>query len=94
MITIDEYIRTMKKPGEKLIDSHISLYPNEKEMLERFCSKYKLNRASAARYFCILGMQTQRKRARMRRKFGDEAVRQILREEIIAEYERRLETEY
>ena len=94
MITIDEYIRTMKNPGEKLIDSHISLYPREKDMLEKFCSKYKLNRTSAARYFCILGMQTHRKRSRMRKEYGDDAVRRILREEIIEEYERRLETEY
>lgn len=42
----------------------------------------------------ILGMQTHRKRSKMRRKYGDDAARQILREEIIEEFERRLEAEY
>ena len=53
--------------------------------------KHKLPKSAAARYFCILGMQAHRTRSRMKKKYGDDAERQMMREDIIAEFERRLE---
>ena len=91
MITIGEFIRSGKKDGEKLADFHLSLYPKEYEMLEKFCEKHSLSKSSAARYFCTLGMQAHRKRSRMKKEYGRDAEKQMLREEIIAEFERRLE---
>ena len=91
MITIREFIRNGKKEGEKLVDAHVSLYPKEYEMLEKFCQKHSLTKSSAARYFCTLGMQAHRKRSRMKKEYGDDAEKQMLREDIIAEIEKRLE---
>ena len=36
-------------------------------------------------------MQTHRRRSRMKKEYGDDAERQMLREDILAEFERRLE---
>ena len=91
MITINEFIRSGKTEGETLVDSHVGLYPKENKMLEKFCRKHKLSKSAAARYFCTLGMQAHRKRSRMRKEYGDDAERQMLREDILAEFERRLE---
>lgn len=91
MITISEFKQNSRNADEKLVDSHVSLYPKEYQMLERFCAKHGLSRSSAARYFCTLGMQAHRKRSRMKKEYGEEAEKQMLREEIIAEFERRLE---
>ena len=91
MITIGEFIRSRKVEGESLVDSHIGLYPEEKALIDKFCMKHKLPKSAAARYFCILGMQAHRTRSRMKKKYGDDAERQMMREDIIAEFERRLE---
>ena len=91
MITLSEFIRSGKAEGEKLVDSHLGLYPRENELLEKFCQKHKLSKSAAARYFCTLGMQAHRKRSRMKKEYGDDAGRQMLREDILAEFERRLE---
>jgi len=93
MITIREFKRARKHPKEKLTDAHVSLFPKEIEMLEKFCKKHDLSKSSAAGYFCVLGMQAHRKRSGMKRKYGRDAELQMLREEIIAEFERRLELE-
>ena len=91
MITIGEFIRKGKVEGETLVDSHLGLYPEENDMLERFCRKHNLSKSAAARYFCTLGMQAHRKRSRMKKDYGEDAERQMLREDILAEFERRLE---
>ena len=91
MITIREFKENGRNPGEKLVDSHVSLYPKEYQMMEKFCEKHGLSRSSAARYFCTLGMQTHRKRSRLKKAYGGDAEERMLREEIIAEFERRLE---
>ena len=91
MITLGEFLHKRKGEGETLVDFHLGLYPKENDMLEKFCGKHKLLKSDAARYFCTLGMQAHRKRSRMKKEYGDDAERQMLREDILAEFERRLE---
>ncbi len=91
MITLGEYIRNRKTEDETLVDLHLELNPKENDMLEKFCGKHKLSKSDAARYFCTLGMQAHRRRSRMKKEYGDDAERQMLREDILAEFERRLE---
>ena len=91
MITIGKFIRNGKVEGETLVDSHLGLYPKENNLLEKFYRKHNLSKSAAARYFCTLGMQAHRKRSRMRKEYGEDAERQMLREDILAEFERRLE---
>ena len=91
MITLGEFIRNGKAEDEMLVDFQLGLYPKENDMLEKFCGKHKLSKSNAARYFCTLGMQAHRKRSRMKKEYGDDAERQMLREDILAEFERRLE---
>ncbi len=91
MITLGEFLRNGEIEGETLVDSQFGLYPRENELLEKFCQKHKLSKSDAARYFCTLGMQAHRKRSRMKKEYGDDAERQMLREDILAEFERRLE---
>ena len=91
MITISEFIRKGKIEGEKLADTHLGLYPKENDILEKFSRKHNLSKSAAARYFCTLGMQAHRRRSRMRKEYGDDAERQMMREDILAEFERRLE---
>ena len=91
MITLGEFIRNRKTEDETLVDLHLELNPKEDDMLEKFCGKHKLSKSDAARYFCTLGMQAHRRRSRMKKEYGDDAERQMLREDILAEFERRLE---
>ena len=91
MITLGEFIRNRKAEDETLVDLHLGLNPKENDMLEKFCGKHKLSKSDAARYFCTLGRQAHRRRSRMKKEYGDDAERQMLREDILAEFERRLE---
>ena len=91
MITLGDFIRNRKTEDETLEDLHLGLNPKENDMLEKFCGKHKLSKSDAARYFCTLGMQAHRRRSRMKKEYGDDAERQMLREDILAEFERRLE---
>ena len=85
MITIREFKRSGKNPEKKLVDSHIRLYPEEYEMLMKFSRKHDLSMSSAVRYFCTLGMQTHRRRNALRRSYGADAEKQMLREAVIAD---------
>ena len=91
MITLGEFNRNGNAEDETLVEFHLGLYPKENDMLEKFCGKHNLSKSDAARYFCTLGMQTHRRRSRMKKEYGDDAERQMLREDILAEFERRLE---
>ena len=91
MITLGEFNRNGNAEDETLVEFHLGLYPKENDMLEKFCGKHKLSKSDAARYFCTLGMQAHRRRSRMKKEYGDDAGRQMLREDILAEFERRLE---
>ena len=91
MITLGEFIRNGEAEDETLVDFHLGLNPKENDMLVKFCVKHNLSKSDAARYFCTLGMQAHRRRSRMKKEYGDDAERQMLREDILAEFERRLE---
>ncbi len=91
MITLGEFNPNGNAEDETLVEFHLGLYPKENDMLEKFCGKHKLSKSDAARYFCTLGMQAHRKRSRMKKEYGDDAERRMLREDILAEFERQLE---
>ena len=91
MITLGEFNRNGNAEDETLVEFHLGLFPKENDMLEKFCGKHKLSKSDAARYFCTLSMQAHRKRSRMKKEYGDDVERQMLREDILAEFERRLE---
>ena len=75
MITISEFICKGNIEGETLVDTHHGLYPNENDMVENFCRKHNLSKSAVPRYFCTLGVQTHRRRSRMKKEYGEDAER-------------------
>ena len=81
---------------EKVVYS-TTLLREDSDKLQRYAEKLGMNKSQAVRYFTVLGMQLHKKRNQLIKQNGNEykaaAEEELIRSEIIKEFQRRLELE-
>lgn len=99
MITISKFKileEEAKKNKIKFTEFHLRVLPTDRAEIQQFADEHGISLAAAIRYFCLLGMEAHQKR----KKYNEEqkakgqvpkSTKAMIREEIIKEFERRLE---
>lgn len=92
MINLETFKKMEKKPREsKGVDFTTSLSQKDADAINKFVDSTGLNKSQAIRYFTILGMQTHKKRNTMKKRYETLIEEDMIRDEIIEEFHRRLE---
>lgn len=94
MITINQFKNQEKETaGEKMTDLHVRFRSGDLAAIEKYAAKFEIPKASAVRYFCLLGMQAHRKRNALRKRCESIAGEDMIREATIEEFHRRFAAE-
>lgn len=94
MITIESFKKLEKENAskEKVVYS-TTVSEEDSEKINNYAEKYGVSKSAILRYFIILGMQSHRKRNKLRKRYESLAEEDMLREAIIEEFHRRISSE-
>lgn len=94
MITIESFKKFEKENAskEKVVYS-TTVNKEDSEKINNYAEKYGISKSAILRYFIILGMQSHKKRNKLRKRYESLAEEDMLREAIIEEFHRRISSE-
>lgn len=94
MINIEAFKKLeIENTGKEKVVFSTAFSTEDSEAINNCAEKFGLSKSAMLRYFALLGMQAHRKRNKLRKRYESIIEEDMIREEIVEEFHRRIAAE-